>query len=648
MVESPIPPVCSVLIAALPGLWVVGRSLAQRVAQGSAARILLTPGLGLAAWLLAIHGIALATHSFSCGLWAGTLSLALLGGVLWYRGRGVDKGDPAPMHRDGERPNWTAMLVTAFFATLLVAPLALLWSFHDEVWVTGHLSITAQIENGVYPPRHLSFPEFPLRYHYGFNLLCAVVAALFRLPLHLAIDVVTLLCFGWTFCLLWLVGYRILGAGYSALTPILVLFGTGLAMPGSGAFRSAPLSHALLLIGSIEGAEIHPPTLSYFFQHPWSLGLPLAVTTILLLMERAQKPTPWRYMAFCLLLTILSRAQIVVFVAFAASLLLAEPIDEGRLSWARLRGITAAVGVAIALALVLGGFWVPPASEAGSALRLRTEFPSLRGSMQWYLHSFGLVLPLGLLGFLRLRRERLFFGLLTLGGLLVSTFLVYRSSWDVDKFAVLGSFGLAVAAGVPIASALGTGKASYRAMAWVCAFLCTVGGFLFVLGCVAAPPGIPFARPPSPPSAGDAQVISWLRTRAMPGEMVYRTERLDAPIGTNYARYGGLPVPWIDAMVPRFGFRTERLAYRVWLVRTKPADPAFYRHQGIRWLVLAPEEQRLLRLARAWAKSGAAEMAHQIGDLRIFRLDGPLGGSLAANLVGDVQDEGIRKWLELQ
>ena len=65
------------------------------------------------------------------------------------------------------------MWIAALLVTAYVAPTALGWSFHDEVLVTGHLSITSEIENGTYPPRHLSFPELELRYHYGFDLLVA-------------------------------------------------------------------------------------------------------------------------------------------------------------------------------------------------------------------------------------------------------------------------------------------------------------------------------------------------------------------------------------------------------------------------------------------------------------------------------------------
>ena len=646
MIDSPIPLTCSILVLALPGVWWLGRWLSARVSQDSAARILLAPGLGLAVWLLAIHAAALLTGSFLTGLWAGSLGAGLPGWLAWYQSWAAG-GRSRPISRSGDDgPSLRAMCLSALLATLVVTPMAIMWSFHDEAWITGHLSIIAQLQNDTYPPRHLSFPEFPLRYHYGFNLLCAVTTALFRLPVSVAVDAVTLLCFGWTFCLLWLLGYRVLGSGYSGLTPILVLFGAGLPTPGQGAFQVAPLSHALLLIGKVEGIDIHPPTLSYFFQHPWSLGLPLGITVILLFTEKAEKLNHWRYVSYCLLLTMLSRTQVVLFVSLAAILLVAEPLQQRRFSRHRLVAMTITVAVALGFAILLAGLDGPVTSERGSAIGFRTEFPSFWGAAAWCLYSFGLLLPLGLLGLFKLRDARLFFGLLIFGGLTVFTFLVYRHSWDIDKFAVLASISLAVASGGAIAKALSSRLSFDRVLGVTAILLCITGGLLFATALLFDLPGTPFARTLPLPSEPDAQVISWLRARALPGEIVYRTEGLGAPSGSDYARYGGLAVPWLDWMVPRFGFDRERLKYRVWLVRTKPTDSAYYRHQRVRWMVLDDDDTELLLTSNAWLKSGAAEIVHQIGDLRIVRLNGPLGGPLAADLVDEVQDATLRAWLE--
>ena len=57
--------------------------------------------------------------------------------------------------------------------------MALGWAFHDEQLYTGHTGIISQIQNGHYPPRHMTFPELEYRYHYGFDLAGAAVARRF-------------------------------------------------------------------------------------------------------------------------------------------------------------------------------------------------------------------------------------------------------------------------------------------------------------------------------------------------------------------------------------------------------------------------------------------------------------------------------------
>ncbi len=81
--DLPMPGSCVFLLAGLPGIWLAGRLLARRILSEPLSVLLVGPGLGLAAWLLAVHFTARWTGSFLVGLWAGTASVALAGLLGW-------------------------------------------------------------------------------------------------------------------------------------------------------------------------------------------------------------------------------------------------------------------------------------------------------------------------------------------------------------------------------------------------------------------------------------------------------------------------------------------------------------------------------------------------------------------------------------
>lgn len=198
---------------------VLRQALADR--DGSLA---LTPALGFAFWLVLIHGLSLLLGNFPAGL-AGATVLAGVGGyaIWWWRGRGSSFG--APGGSLGSRRLWLGVAVSMG----LVAPLAFGWAFHDELFFTGHMSITAQLQNGQYPPRHLSFPAFELRYHYGFNVLAALLTGLTRVSIPTAIDLLTVGAFGYTWLLFWLLGERLIAPRWGDVTAAVVLLGACLS-----------------------------------------------------------------------------------------------------------------------------------------------------------------------------------------------------------------------------------------------------------------------------------------------------------------------------------------------------------------------------------------------------------------------------------
>src|SRR5262249_23729328 len=223
------------------------------------------------------HVSSLAASSFWIGLPVGTFATAGLGLLSrFYPVPGLPDAE-ASSPRDF-RWMWLSALVT----TAYIAPAVLRWWFSDELYITGHLSMIGEIQNGIYPPRHLSFPQFELRYHYGFDLLTAAIASMLRLHADRAIDLVMLLAWPYTWCLVWTLGNRLVGIGWGGLTAAVVLFGGGLPL-----FVSAPsFLWRLAAITTFAGHNVNLPTVANFFQHPWTLGLPLAFAAILIILER--------------------------------------------------------------------------------------------------------------------------------------------------------------------------------------------------------------------------------------------------------------------------------------------------------------------------------------------------------------------------
>ncbi|MBI4699752.1 MAG: hypothetical protein HY744_01070 [Deltaproteobacteria bacterium] len=610
--HNPLPWACVLLAPLLGGVWLAGRAIARRVSDDGALADVLAPGLGGAAWLAAMHLAARLTGSFVAGLAIATVVLGLAGFAARWQ-----EGPLRPARAGGRNRDKWWMLAGALTATLAIAPAALGWAFHDELWLTGHMSIAAQIQNGAYPPRHLSFPAFELRYHYGFSLLCAAVTALLRVPLEHSLDLVTLLCWPYCWCLLWTLGERLIGRPGGPLAA-LALFGGGIPFFCN---LEAPPARSLLGLCRVDGALLNPPLVSYFFQHPWTIGLPLGLCLLLVLQERRRPPGLWRYVACAVLLAALALSQIVLFAALSAVLLVAEPLGSRDCRLRRCGGVLAAVASSWLLARAMGGFFAPApdGAELGLVASLGVA-DSLRGTALYHLQTFGATLLLGAVGLALLRRERLTIGLLVLGGLGVPNLVRYAHSWDVAKFGALASLGLGVGFAATAARLLGL---RWRLLGGVLAALvlasCTAAGLAFAAVFALRLEGIPeqvYHHAPVALAPPDVAVVSWLRSRVRPGEIVFR----EPAVGLGYAQHGGLAQPWIDHNAARFDFGAERIARRERLLATLPRDPSAWRNEGVRWFVVGRRDQAVERLLAAWLQAGDAEIRAAIGPLWIAYL----------------------------
>jgi hypothetical protein len=618
-VDNPLPRSLVALLAVLPWVAAFGRVVARAISTDRALRATLGPGLALAAWLFAVHVAASLTGSFVAGLVSASLGIALAGVVLSR----AERIRP-PMPATGRAPShW--LWITAALATLAMAPVALDWAFHDELLVTGHMSVASEIQNGVYPPRHLNFPDVPLRYHFGFDLLTAALTALVRVRVDRAIDLGTIGLFAYAWVLLGVLGERFVGRRRQLLVPLLVLFGAGLPLRCPESSHHSGVGFVLTQC-TVGGKTVNSPLISYFFQHPWSLGIPIALTAIAIFSERRPSSPGARLAALWLVLTMLSLSEIVLFVTVVPSLVVAAYFENGERKLRPMVELTAVALLSLVAAKLAGGFF----TEASGMPHLRFALhagvaDSTRDSLVWNLKTFGVLLPLGLAGCFILRRERALFVLLLFGSLAVVNFVRYEQSWDIAKFATVASIALSVLGSAVIARLLPRTNARpvdglRSAAAVVLLIPLLAGGVLYPLVYIGELPGIPPGfKVADPLSEDDARAVSFLRRRVRAGELVYRSPKQ----ARAYAQWGGLPEPWCDQAVTRFGFPAARVAARQRLFKSLPSEVAPYWNEGLRYLVVDAEDGDVVDRIGVWMSDGKAREISVFGALRVVELTGP-------------------------
>jgi hypothetical protein len=639
--EDPVFRGAALLALMLPGIFLAGRWLARWALADQVLARWAAPAAALALWLLAAHVFGRAGGAFWFALWGGTLGVGLLGyGVwAWQRWRGIRQELPA-----GEAPSrW--LWVAGGLATVWLAGATLGWFFHDETWVTGHLGLIAQMHNDVYPPRHMNFAQFDLRYHYGFDLLCALLAAVFRLRPDQAIDGVTLVLWLYTWGLLWVLGDRVGGRGAGGWLAAVFLFGGNLACLAEP--PAAGWAARLLGLGQVGHESLLAPRVSYFMQHPWSVGLPVAAA--LLLVFHAGRGRG-RYVAGAALLLSLALCQIVLFLTLLGAVMAAELLANGAAGSAR-RWWSAAGGVAVGLAAwSMGGFFRAMPDAGGFGMDVRASLaPTWTDTLLWLLLSYGALLPLGLAGLWALREGRLLYAILGAGALAVMNFTRYGYSFDTVKFGTVAALALAMptacglrrwmSGGVQERAAPESGACAKarrltglfwaRALIAALAFTVIVPGLLFPLAFWLRLPDIPervYVRQGPLLEPDDVAVVNWLRRQVRAGEVVYRAR----PAAWGYPVWGGLPLAWPDVMTTRWGFSPGRIHARCRLIEDLPedpddlpAEPAPYLAQGLCWFVLGPQDGELNRRAERWLREGQAEDAFHAGDLRVVRLRRP-------------------------
>lgn len=617
IVENPLPRALVLLCLALPAVLAAGAGLAAQASADRSTRRVITPAAALALWLLGVCSVARLTHSFVIGLVVGTLLVAALGvrpGLSILRAARRDR-PPFP---------WRATLPRAIFTAAAVATIVpgVLKFFHDETVPTGHMSVVGQLQNGHYPPRYSFFPLWEYKYHYGFDVFAAMLSGIFHTGTPAAIDLATLLLWAYFAVLAAHLGQRLAGEKHGLVTAAFALFGGGFLWfcPGP----SAPIGQQLTGYCTVDGFKVNAPISSYFFQHPFGLGIPLALALLCLLVDRGSGPRRGRYLCFGVVLLALYLGQIVLFLTFSASLLVAECFVGWRFQLGRARWMVPTLALVLVGASQLGAFGAaqapyqlanllqPHLGIAGSAL----------GTMEWHWRTYGTILPLGLVGLLFLGAERLVFALLIVGCLVVSNTVQYKLTWDIVKFATEAELLLSICAGAVVARLLQLrrlapvparrGMVALAALLLIVPVTTGVGFHVAIWLKLSIKPNLEMV--PGELGPADVKVMSYLRRHAGPEELVYR--RYDVSMA--YNQWGGLNVPWLLS-IDNNGFGPEHREPRQKLMAAPTPSLAAYVAQGITWFVLEESDAALRVYADRWVKEGEAEMVMtDEGGLRVL------------------------------
>jgi len=614
-VTNPLPLACIALVLALPGVYLLGRRLTDWLDGEGDVRGPVAPVAAVATWLQAVATTGRITGSFVAGLSIGTIVVALAGvaWTVWRRRRGAP---PEPAVAGPRRPS-RLMWVSGVLVTLPIAYMTLAADFFDDYNLIGHRSLIAQLQNGSYPPRHQVFPDYPFRYHFGFNITGAALTGLLRLPVGAAIDLIVVVGFLGSWCLAWRLGERLTGTRTGAWTAFAGLL-------GGGAFfwllwYSDWAQHGT--VGIVTGGNrINFPVVMYFFQKPFALGFPLALGLVLAASVPATGAR-WRPRAvlLALLLAPLSLAEVVLFVTMGPALLAQELWTERKM-----RACLAPVA-ALLLAVPLGGvLFTPMPADTVSLIALRfwpAADPPL-GVLQWYFLTTGLLVPLGLLGVRVMPRLRVFFLLMILGSFGVPLFFHDPSSWDIVKFSTVGQLAAGLAAGSALAWLAATaGRWRVPVLAALSVLLAaSTVGYLghWIREIVRPTPEIGqllVAQRRPYEDQNWSSLVGWLR-RARPRDGAIHCTN---PLLLRHLLFAGLYTARPSDINVQYGVPAGRVARRQAVLEALPPDPQRWRQEGILWFVTGPGEP-LDKVAAGWVATGQARRIATAGPWGLVRL----------------------------
>ncbi len=627
MIENPQPAWLPLLLLALPGLLFAAYAVNEAVLPGDDRPRCTIPAIAMLLALLPTHVLALAFGSLSIGL---TVAWSVVGaaGYVWIA-RHWHQFRSALL---GAHAGWGRRLGIASLATLPIMLPTILLNFSDEANLNGHHAIIAHLQNGTYPPRYLYEPSLPLRYHYAFDLAGAIVTGLLRVRLDHAVDLLTLALWPCMFLLLWRVGEHVGGSRAGLFVALAVCFSGGWPLL---AWSGSPCG-----LCTVNGLRINPPFIHYFFQHPWSIGVPIFCLVVL---QHAALPRVGNralgLVALVCSLSLLSLSQVALFITTVVALGLTEAWNLVRFRDRAAATVLLGLGASLLAARLLGGFFVsgpfPPAGgllDTGFDVRDFAGPDAVLGQIQWNLASYGALLLLGVIGLLRARREKALLVLLAALALVIVNALRYKYTWDIVKFGTVGFIALAIGAGLAVSDLVVWAKTFVKRTICVVAVAALAGQGLiypFLLLSTYDPDGRPpfsiqMIRPYFsglyPVDRDDARAVSFLRTHMGPSEIVYRAENKLEP----YAIWGGLPTQGSvyaeSGGNDQYGLGEKKLAARKHLASISETWFERLAAEHVSWLVTDSDDVAISSILECPEGQHRAVLVAQYGNVRVFRI----------------------------
>ncbi|MDH5527096.1 MAG: hypothetical protein OEY97_07285 [Nitrospirota bacterium] len=612
----------SVLLLFLPGVWLGALGVSLRLVTRRDVAVLISVSLGLSAWLLGIHVVSLALRSFYLGLWSATLALGCAGYVVWYRDlRRVPRnshGGEAPTPLFGKWV-WRGCLAS----TVIIAVLVGLGWGNDQQYVTGHLSVISQMNNGVYPPHFLQFPQFEYRYHYGVNTLCAALSAILHMPVDLTVDMVAVLAWAYLWLLLAAMGVAMFGGGVAAaLLPVMVTCAGG-TQPFlyllQNAFHGSVIEALLVAVNVGKGGG--GLVFHHFFQPPFMLGMVLMFSVLVITAFRRREERLYFPVAAVLFLA-LGISHIVVFLTVLACWFTWMTIEAWRsgqresLPW-----IAGSFLGIVLLVSQMHGFFVPAYDpEAGVPLvpnRTAGDFALLATNLGMWM---GLVFPaLGVAGLLINRSWRVFWLLLLVGCCGVLLFLRYPHTWDIVKFAVVASIALGVGVAALLYRLLGSGYRWRVPLVGVLVVACVFSTASTVVASLVLRhySGEPLKYYRMKTLGGEHLLaMEWLRKNVPDGQLIL----MEPELARRYSVWGGVGTPW-DDIGELHGIPRQVIDRREALMRRLSMNPDDHLAEGIRWLLVTGERDRGLEaMGSRWVRAGRARQIALSERITVFEI----------------------------
>ena len=552
---------------------------------------------------LAVTPIAARALSLDIGLLIGAAAAVALAYLARTRRapRALDRPAPTRWHSlaltVAARPGTIvgSPLAGSRFASFMARALVLVvygWmairtAFHDELIVFGHRSMTLQIARGVYPPFIPAFPGSNARYHVGFDLLSGALSRLTGLSASAAIDVVSILLVVLTW-VVWTEIYRsVRDEPPSAFALLLPFLAGGLAWLATWPFLGAePRCFSQIPRPACAEWILISPPISTWFQHPVSLGLPLALYAMLV----SSRKTP-----FVLSVAAWSALAIgqIAYLALAASASVAAAIYLAFVSRraAPLANVLVPLSLALVIARFQGGFFEVDPLYAAGLVQLRDTLGYPAGhNVVHVLAALTVSCGIGVLllpaALWRAMRERhgvaIAMGAFAAAGLLIPQLFDYLRSPDINKFPQASAFVLPLIAVLEIEPRLSAKPRFALRFGLIAGGV--VSAFFAMVPWIA---GFKWAGPDkTPPLAGLVETTAWLRANTDARELVVTSPAF----GTRLAIDSGQAVLVDDGHWSLLGLDPARtLARQTQLDRLRTdLDPATLAASGARWVIVPP------------------------------------------------------------